>query len=79
MEQIKEWVYDPNSAKRLDFRIKSASVRKCLDKQVKAEYMGSGIFSNSSRASTYAYAEKTKRFQQKNFLRGFAKKNIAWD
>lgn len=62
MEKIKEWVYDPSSAKRLDFRIKSASVRKSLDKQVKAEYMGSGMFFNWSRASTDAYAEKTKRF-----------------
>ena len=62
MEQIKEWVYNPNSEKKMFFTIKSASVRKCLDKQVKADYMGSGMFYNWSRASTEVYVEKTRRF-----------------
>lgn len=62
MEEVKEWVYNPNSEKKLFFTIQSPSVRKCLDKQVKAEYMGSGVFYNWSRASTEVFVEKTRRF-----------------
>ena len=79
MEEIKEWVYTSNSTKRMDFTINSVGVRKALDKQVKKEYMGSGMFFNWTRAKPEAYVEKTKRFKQQLFLRGFAKKNVARD
>ena len=62
METIKEWVYDPNSPKKLIFEIKSASVRKCVDKEVKKAYMNSGMFFNWSRKSIEASVEKTRRF-----------------
>ena len=54
-------------------------VRKCLDKSIKKEYLNSGMFFNWNRKTHDCYVEKTKRFNQKNFLRGFAKKNVKRD
>ena len=79
MKQVKEWVYDPTSNKKLEFSIKSMGVRKCLDKSIKKEYMNSGMFFNWNRKTHDCYVEKTRRFNQKNFLRGFAKKNVKRD
>ena len=79
MSQIKEWVYDSASEKRLSFTIKSIGLRKQLDKQVKKEYMNSGMFFNWSRTSQECHVEKTKKFKQKDYLRGFAKINVARD
>jgi len=50
-------------------------VRKAVDRKIKDEYKGSGMFFNWSRSSPATFAEKTKKFKQTDFLRGFAKKD----
>ena len=79
MEEIKEWVYDPSAPKKKMFMINSSSVKKCLDKAIKKQYMNSGMFFKWSRTSPETFVEKSKRFNQKNFMRGFAKKNVDTD
>ena len=77
MQVIEEWVYNPKSDKRLELTIVSAGVRKQLDRRIKDQYNASGMFFHYSRASTSCRCEKTKRFKQQNYLRGFAKKEEA--
>ena len=72
-------MYDSASEKRLNFTIKSVGLRKQLDKMVKKEYMNSGMFFNWSRTSTETHVEKTKKFKQRDYLRGYAKINVAMD
>ena len=79
MEKIRNWVYDSTSEKKLNLTIKSMSLRKCLDKAIKGEFNYTGVFFVWDRKFTETYVEKTKKFQQKNFLRGFAKKNVTSD
>ncbi len=74
MDEIKEWVYDHKSEKRKNFEVNSLATRKLLDKRIKNEYKFSGMFYNWQRSTSATFVEKTKRFNQKNFLRGFAKK-----
>ena len=62
MDEIREWVYDHKSEKRKNFEVASLGTRKLLDKRIKSEYMGSGMFYNWSRSSNATFVEKTKRF-----------------
>ena len=41
--------------------------------------MNSGMFFNWSRTNQECHVEKTKKFKQKDYLRGFAKINVARD
>ena len=79
MVQIEEWVYDTKSDKKLEIKINSVGVRKELDRRIKETYLGTGMFFTWNRAGPDCYTEKSKRFNQKQFLRGYAKKSAAKD
>ena len=79
MNKVKDWVYDPQSEKKLSFNINSLGLRKYLDKKISAEYKGTGVFCVWNRKNIEVSVEKTKKFKQTDFLKGFAKKNVPSD
>jgi len=79
MKEIEDWVYNPTSEKRKVFTINSISLRKAVFRQVNKIYIGTGVFFSYDRSKPEAAASKSKNFKQTDFLRGFAKKNVAKD
>lgn len=79
MEQIENWVYDPQSDKVLQLNIHSYSLQKALEKQVKKVYLNQGVFVDFKRNFPDVKVKKAKGFRQSNFLRGFARANSQTD
>lgn len=63
--QIRAWVTDANSAKKLNLQIESASVKKILDKFVTTNFPG--ITTNWSKTNPKVALDKGKKFVQGNF------------
>lgn len=72
MDEIEQWVYDPQSDKCKQFEIQSFSLRKALNRQLSKTYMNQGVFMDYDRNTTTVKIKKSKGFRQSNFLRGFA-------
>lgn len=58
LAEIESWVYNPCSEKRLAFEIESNSLKKAIDKQVKRQYLGSGVFFEFQRGVAHCEVKK---------------------
>lgn len=79
MQVIKDWVYDPKSEKKMTLEIGSLGLRKYLEKKFNAEYRNTGVYYKWDRKSPQVTVEKTKKFKQTDFLKGFAKASVPSD
>ena len=69
MQEIENFVYDPNTTESLTFEIESYSLKKALSKRVTDVYMGTGVFTEFNRQSPETIIKKSRSFKQVNFLR----------
>lgn len=69
IEEIKEFVYDPNTSDTLTFNIESYALKKALSRRVTEIYMNTGIFTEFTRQSPETIIKKSKQFKQAHFLK----------
>lgn len=79
MEEIENFVYDPNTTENHTFDIESYSLRKALSKRVTDVYMGTGVFAEFNRQSPEMLIKKARSFKQVNFLRNVKRMPEKYD
>lgn len=69
IEQIKDFVYDPNTSDTLTFQIESYALKKALSRRITEIYLNTGIFTEYTRQSPDTVIKKSKQFKQAHFLK----------
>lgn len=63
MKEVDAFVYDKSSKQSTEIQISSYSLKKALDKEIKKNYMGTGIFINYSKEGNKVSVRKANGFK----------------